>query len=90
MLLTPPVGVLILRLWVLGRIWRLGELEATVPTRHLEMRWSPGFRATIAEGLGVSAEDLLSQSTAVLEARYGTFTQPVPAQRRTRAKKVTA
>jgi predicted unusual protein kinase regulating ubiquinone biosynthesis (AarF/ABC1/UbiB family) len=88
--LTLPAEYLMIHRVALGMIGLLCQLEATVPTRHLEMRWSPGFRATIAEGLGVSAEDLLAESTAVLEARYGTFGQPVPAQRRTRAKKVTA
>ena len=88
--LTLPPEYLMIHRVALGMIGLLCQLEATVPTRHLEMRWSPGFRATIAEGLGVSADSLLAQSSALLEARYGTFSEPVPAQRRTRSKKVTA
>jgi predicted unusual protein kinase regulating ubiquinone biosynthesis (AarF/ABC1/UbiB family) len=74
----------------LGMVGLLCQLEATVPTRHLEIRWSPGFRDTVAAALDVDAADLLTDSTARLTALYGTFGSPVPAQRKTRAKKIPA
>ena len=87
--LTLPAEYLMVHRVALGMVGLLCQLEATVPTRHLEIRWSPGFRATIAEHLGVSPDDLLADSTARLAALYGTYGPVVPVQpraRRTRAK----
>ena len=86
--LTLPPEYLMVHRVALGMVGLLCQLEATVPTRHLEIRWSPGFRSTLAEHLGLDADDLLADSTAHLTELYGTFT--APAQRRSRAKKVSA
>ena len=74
----PPEYLMIHRV-ALGLVGLLCQLEATVPTRHLEIRWSPGFRTTVAGHLGVDPVDLLADSTATLNALYG---PPVPVQRK--------
>jgi predicted unusual protein kinase regulating ubiquinone biosynthesis (AarF/ABC1/UbiB family) len=71
--LTLPPEYLMVHRVALGMVGLLCQLEATVPTRHLEIRWSPGFRATVAEALDVHPDVLLAESTAVLTARYGAF-----------------
>lgn len=60
----------------LGMVGLLCQLEATVPIRHLEMRWSPGFRETVADHLGVDVSDLLATSLEALTTRYGAFAPP--------------
>ena len=55
---------------LVGSIGVLCQLEATVPLRAMELRWSPGFRATIADHLGVDDTDLLAEATAELALRH--------------------
>jgi predicted unusual protein kinase regulating ubiquinone biosynthesis (AarF/ABC1/UbiB family) len=80
-----PAEYLMVHRVALGMVGLLCQLEATVPLRHLEIRWSPGFRATIAEDLGVEPDALLEESVAHLTALYGTFSNSaaVPDQRKT-------
>ena len=47
----------------------LCQLEATVPLRDMEIRWSPGFRATVAEQTGTDAAVLLTEATDRLQVR---------------------
>lgn len=57
----------------LSMVGLLCQLQATVPIRDLEMRWSPGFRETVADHLGVDDSDLLATSLEALTKRYGAF-----------------
>ena len=70
-----PAEYLMVHRVALGMVGLLCQLEATVPTRALEIRWSPGFRATIAEDLGISPEQLLAEATAQLSAMYPAIPQ---------------
>lgn len=76
-LVLPPEFLMVHRV-ALGMVGLLCQLEATVPNRHLEIRWSPGFRETLAADLGVDPDELLAASTAALAARYGASGVPAP------------
>jgi predicted unusual protein kinase regulating ubiquinone biosynthesis (AarF/ABC1/UbiB family) len=78
----PPEYLMVHRV-ALGMVGLLCQLEATVPLRDMEIRWSPGFRTTVAEQAGIDPATLLVQATGRLEGRYGAR-PAVPAQRRTR------
>ncbi len=69
-LVLPPEYLMVHRV-VLGMVGLLCQLEATVPLRHLEIRWSPGFRVTTADDLDVDPDVLLADSVAHLTARFG-------------------
>jgi len=72
-----------------GLIGLLCQLEATVPLRAMELRWSPGFRATMADHLGTTDAELLAQATAELAARHAPPRVDVP-RPRTRRKQPAA
>ncbi|MCW2545519.1 MAG: transporter, ATP-binding protein, partial [Frankiales bacterium] len=87
-----PAEYLMVHRVALGMVGLLCQLEATAPMRALEIRWSPGFRATLAPHLGLDPDVMLAEASAHLTALYGTFgtlpaAAPVPAQRKPRAKK---
>ncbi|MCU1594513.1 MAG: hypothetical protein JWO12_1905 [Frankiales bacterium] len=86
----PPEYLMVHRV-ALGMVGLLCQLEAAVPTRHLEIRWSPGFRNTLAAHLGLDPAVMLADSTAHLEGLYGSFgSTGVPRQRQARTKKALA
>jgi predicted unusual protein kinase regulating ubiquinone biosynthesis (AarF/ABC1/UbiB family) len=70
-----PAEYLMVHRVALGMVGLLCQLEATVPTRYLEIRWSPGFRATIAAHQGIDPEDLLADAVARLSAMYPSIPQ---------------
>jgi predicted unusual protein kinase regulating ubiquinone biosynthesis (AarF/ABC1/UbiB family) len=90
--LSLPAEYLMVHRVALGMVGLLCQLEATVPLRHLEIRWSPGFRTTVADHAGVHPEALLADSLEHLTARYGTFsnTATIPAPRTAHAENATA
>lgn len=68
--LTLPAEYLMLHRVALGMVGLLCQLEATVPLRDMEIRWSPGFRATVAEQTGADADVMLTEAAARLESRF--------------------
>ena len=76
----PPEYLMVHRVAV-GLIGLLCQLEATVPLRAMELRWSPGFRATMAEHLGTTDAGLLAEVTAELALRHAPAAVHVPRQR---------
>ena len=74
-----PAEYLMLHRISLGLVGLLCQLEATVPLRAMELRWSPGFRSTMAEHLGVDSGELLAQATAELDLLR--HVDPVPRHR---------
>ncbi len=66
-----PPEYLMLHRVALGLVGLLCQLEATVPLRAMELRWSPGFRDGMADHLGVDSSDLLAQAIAELALRHG-------------------
>jgi predicted unusual protein kinase regulating ubiquinone biosynthesis (AarF/ABC1/UbiB family) len=58
----------------LGMVGLLCQLEATIPTRAMEIRWSPGFREESARHLGITEDELLAQALERLS-----YLTPVPA-----------
>jgi predicted unusual protein kinase regulating ubiquinone biosynthesis (AarF/ABC1/UbiB family) len=85
-----PAEYLMVHRVALGLIGLLCQLEATVPLRAMELRWSPGFRATIAEHLGLTDGELLAQSTAELERRHARPAATVPVPRAPRRRRASA
>jgi predicted unusual protein kinase regulating ubiquinone biosynthesis (AarF/ABC1/UbiB family) len=79
----PPEYLMVHRV-ALGMVGLLCQLEATVALRDMEIRWSPGFRATVAEHSGIGEATLLAQATDRLDARYGSSPPAVPVQRTAR------
>ncbi|MCW2571139.1 MAG: hypothetical protein JWO88_1197 [Frankiales bacterium] len=69
--LNLPAEYLMLHRVALGMVGLLCQLEATVPLRDMEIRWSPGFRATVAEQAGIDADVMLTEAVARLETRFG-------------------
>jgi len=78
----PPEYLMVHRV-AFGMVGLLCQLEATVPMRAMELRWSPGFRATMATHLGTTDAELHARATAELAERYGAA--QVPATRSPRA-----
>ena len=66
-----PAEYLMVHRVALGMVGLLCQLEATVPLRDMEIRWSPGFRTTVAGHLGVDAVELLADATDYLDALFG-------------------
>ena len=83
----PPEYLMVHRV-ALGMVGLLCQLEATVALRDMELRWSPGFRSTVADQTGVDADALLAAATGRLAARYGA--PAVPVQRRARPRRPVA
>lgn len=67
--LTLPPEYLMVHRVATGVTGLLCQLDAHVPLRALELRWSPGFREAVAAHTGRDEEDLLDEAEAVLRER---------------------
>jgi predicted unusual protein kinase regulating ubiquinone biosynthesis (AarF/ABC1/UbiB family) len=85
----PPEYLMVHRV-ALGMVGLLCQLQATVALRDMELRWSPGFRATVADHTGADPDVLLDEATQRLEARYGRSAQRIPVQRSARTAPVSS
>jgi predicted unusual protein kinase regulating ubiquinone biosynthesis (AarF/ABC1/UbiB family) len=63
----PPEYLVVHRI-AAGMVGLLCQLEATVPLRALEIRWSPGFRATLAAHEGITEDELLARHALLVPA----------------------
>jgi predicted unusual protein kinase regulating ubiquinone biosynthesis (AarF/ABC1/UbiB family) len=66
-----PAEYLMVHRVALGMVGLLCQLESTVPLRDMEIRWSPGFRTTVAENSGIAPEQLLRDAVERLDDRFG-------------------